>query len=162
MNLLPRLLYLFQTALMLLLRSFLRGSVRFADTVSYYRAAHLTRVVDWCCEPGVKLIISAEQDSCSLPLSGVPWIYPKPQGHSCVNPLTNASLRVTMLSFCRDGISSVPSLASPILGKPAFPRESEVLDFAAWWSRGSLDATTLWGEEDGLPWIRFLTSLCTL
>ena len=103
MNIMPRLLYLFQTLPIKLAVGFLkdlrsrfvkfiwagksprvrrailtlpkeRGGVGLPDPVSYYEASHLTRVVEWCTVQEEKPWIQLEQTITAIPLEGIVWL----------------------------------------------------------------------------------------
>ena len=150
MNIMPRILYLFQTLPVKLSAGFLkemrarfvrsiwagkpprvrrailtlpkeRGGVGLPDPVSYYEAAHLARVVDWCTVQEAKPWIQLEQTITTIPLEGIVWLAEAeiPQEVKR-HPTIGATIYTTRKIFKKTKMSTHPSPMIPILGNPSF------------------------------------------
>ena len=150
MNIMPRLFYLFQTLPVKFPLGFLRdlrsrftkfiwagksarlrrdiltlpkdrGGVGLPDPVSYYEAAHLARVVEWCALQRTKPWILMEQKITKIPLEGLAWIQEVdiPQEVK-KHPTIGATIRVMKRKFRKTKISEHVSPLVPVLGNPRF------------------------------------------
>uniref|UniRef100_A0A8C5WKY5 Reverse transcriptase domain-containing protein n=1 Tax=Leptobrachium leishanense TaxID=445787 RepID=A0A8C5WKY5_9ANUR len=144
MNILPRLLYLFQTLPITIPRSFfatlrslvisyiwrharprisydtmtrsrLRGGLGVPDFPRYYASCHILRAAEWTREGVVKRWKSVEQTMLEVPLAVLPWL-PRSWGMRLArtSPFTTATLRCWHREATRSGLTTYPSPMTPI------------------------------------------------
>lgn len=137
MTVLPRILYILQTIpirvpstyfkqLQMIIREFIwshksqrtkmqmprpkeKGGIGLPDLLQYYRAVHLSKIVDWHCNKEFKQWVRMEFEDVSFPLLTSPWLtcsLPEDIGN---HPLVSATLRVARLTFCSMGLAPLPS-----------------------------------------------------
>lgn len=90
------------------------------DVMAYYRAVHLTRIVDWYCHGEAKQWVAMELEDSNDTVKSWPWItcsLPKAlSDHSTLG----STLSVDRDAFRHSSISPLPSLLVRILGSPEF------------------------------------------
>uniref|UniRef100_A0A8C5PG93 Reverse transcriptase domain-containing protein n=1 Tax=Leptobrachium leishanense TaxID=445787 RepID=A0A8C5PG93_9ANUR len=151
MNVLPRILYLFQTIPIDLPRTFFRdlqmqiwncvwrgsrprlkfsiltlpnarGGLAIPDFAIYHTACHLQCILEWAKPRKLKAWGVVEQDEAGIPLTVLPWL-PKLQGLRRVRDLhyTSATLRIWHRVMRVLDLSSDPSPLTPLLCQASTP-----------------------------------------
>uniref|UniRef100_A0A8C5QU70 Reverse transcriptase n=1 Tax=Leptobrachium leishanense TaxID=445787 RepID=A0A8C5QU70_9ANUR len=151
MNVLPRLLYLFQTIPTIIPRNFFApikssilkfiwhgsrprvrwttltrpksaGGVALPDLHKYYFASHLLRLTEWSTGGRRPLWLDLEEVSPEVHLWALPWIAKSNRPDALrTHPLITATLRVWDSTITKRQLSSYPSPLLPLADNPAFP-----------------------------------------
>uniref|UniRef100_A0A8C5PGP4 Reverse transcriptase domain-containing protein n=1 Tax=Leptobrachium leishanense TaxID=445787 RepID=A0A8C5PGP4_9ANUR len=150
MNILPRLLYLFQTVPVAIPGIFFKsvrsdmirfvwagrrprlsvsvmyrpkeaGGLALPDLVAYHRAAQLTRLVDWTATNGVKRWLDLEGEGVGVPLWSLPWLpHRAVPKEARCHPLVGATMRLWDRLKFSHSLSSSPSPLLPLSSNPLF------------------------------------------
>uniref|UniRef100_A0A8C5LYI8 Reverse transcriptase domain-containing protein n=1 Tax=Leptobrachium leishanense TaxID=445787 RepID=A0A8C5LYI8_9ANUR len=145
MNLLPRLLYLFQTIPISLPKQFFstlksalikyiwrggtprlrfdmltrrksQGGLAVPDFRRYHIASHLLRILDWSKSGVRKKWKDAEQGALKVPLAALPWLPPaQDKHHDITSPYTLATMAIWRLASKTFSLSTFPSPLLPIV-----------------------------------------------
>lgn len=86
-----------------------REGIGLPDFLKYYRAMHLTRIVDCHCNKDYKQWVGMEFEDASIPLLTSPWLTAPTPKDLRDHPLIGATLTVARTIFCNTGISPLPS-----------------------------------------------------
>uniref|UniRef100_A0A8C5PDU3 Reverse transcriptase domain-containing protein n=1 Tax=Leptobrachium leishanense TaxID=445787 RepID=A0A8C5PDU3_9ANUR len=152
MNILPRVLYLFQTlpiflptaffaqlrtmistyvwnskkpriSLTLLMAPKQLGGVALPHFRHYYMASHLQRIVEWSTSSLTRAWVTIEQEAARCPLPCLPWLPIFTQKAMVEpHPLINATLKAWRSLHRAAGIAPFPSPLMPLQWLPAFSR----------------------------------------
>lgn len=111
----------------------------------YYRAAYLTRLVDWHCHAEAKHWVAMEIEDSGSRVRSWPWIAsPLPKVLSD-HPTLGSSLLVSRDAFHWSSISPLPSLMVPIFGKLEFEPRLQNPQFSTWCRVAIFISGTFWG-----------------
>lgn len=97
-----------------------RRGMSIPDTILYYQACHLARVLDWCRHAQLKQWVDVELHSSTVFLPGLPWCSTQVPWAGLNHPTIGATWDVCQETFQLKGISPTPSPLFPIIGNPAF------------------------------------------
>lgn len=109
-----------RTKMQILTRPKEKGGIGLSDFFSYYRAVHLSRIVDWHCNKESKQWVGMELEDASIPLLTSPWLTSAPPEDMRNHPLIGATLKVARSTIHTTGLSSLPSPMTPVIGNPDF------------------------------------------
>lgn len=98
----------------------LNGGLAMPDLRNYYRASHLSRLIDWCRHANTKLWTRLEQAQTETPLSRAPWCYTPFPTDITRHPLIGNTVRVCSHLIHTSPHFSRNSPLRPILGNPQF------------------------------------------
>lgn len=88
--------------------------------MAYYRAVHLTRIVDWYCHGEAKQWVAMELEDSNDTVKSWPWITCSLPKALSDHPTLGSTLSVDRDAFRHSSISPLPSLLVRILGSPEF------------------------------------------
>lgn len=92
-----------------------RGGVGLPDVMAYYRAVHLTRIVDWYCHGEAKQWVAMELEDSNDTVMSCVWITSSLPKALSNHPTIGSTLLVARDTFRHSSISPVPSPLVPIL-----------------------------------------------
>lgn len=98
----------------------LNGGLAMPDLQTYYRATHLSRLIDWCRHTNTKLWTRLEQAQSEIPLHRAPWCHASLPTGITRHPLIGNTLRVCSQLIHTSPHFSRNSPLRPILGNPQF------------------------------------------
>lgn len=98
-----------------------RGGVGLPDIKAYYRAVHLTRLVDWHCHAEAKHWVAMEEEDSGGSAKSYPWITSSLPKDLIEHPTLGNTLTLVRDAFRRSSVSPQPSPMVPIIGNPEFP-----------------------------------------
>lgn len=170
MNILPRVLYLFQTIPINIPPSFFKnlktlclkflwnhkrprisydqlsrpknkGGIGLPDLQLYYRTCLLARIVDWNVHTHLKDWVSIESSFSLLRLESTPWILPKHIPSTLKDhPLIGPTLQNFKYACSKLKLSTNPSPLTPIDNNPAFLPGLNIPDILNNWPRNQMRA----------------------
>lgn len=94
----------------------LHGGLALPEVRTYYWAAHLVRLLDWCRHRDSKLWIQVEQEQLEVPLQSLTALPTRTRRH----PLVGTTIGTCALLFSQFSMSSYDSPLRPIIGHPKF------------------------------------------
>lgn len=95
-----------------------RSGVGLPDMKAYYRAAHLTRVVDWHCQAEAKQWVAMELEDSDGMAKSWPWIATPLLRHITDHPMLGSTIQVARDAFRHSSVSPMPTPMVPIFGNP--------------------------------------------
>lgn len=98
-----------------------RGGVGLPNMKAYYRATHLTRLIDWYCHAEAKQWVTMELEDSGGTAKSWPWLATPIPKTLTDHPTLGSTLQVARETFRKTSISPTPSPMIPILGNPDFP-----------------------------------------
>lgn len=121
------------------------------DVKAYYRAAHLTRVVDWHCHAEAKHWVAMEIEDSKDTTKSWPWIASPLPKSLIEHPTLGSTLLVARDAFLHSLVSPLPSPMAPVLGNPEFPPILKILISRDWTWVGGAIFVTLWVPTVSFP-----------
>lgn len=96
------------------------GGLAMLDLRTYYRATHLSRLIDWCRHTHTKLWTRIEQAQSVIPLPRAPWCHTSLPIENSRHPLIGNTVRICSQLIHTSPHFSRNSPLRPILGNPQF------------------------------------------
>lgn len=97
-----------------------KGGIGLPDVKAYYRATHLTRVVDWHCHAEAKQWVAMELEDSDGTAKSWPWITTPIPKAIVAHPTLGSTIQVARDAFRHSSVSPIPSPMVPIPGNPDF------------------------------------------
>lgn len=105
------------------------GGIGLPDLTTYYRACHLTRIVDWHAHKTDKDWIQVENAFSRTPLHRLPWTNPRLIPKTCSDHLLIGPTLLNFKTACRIfDMPPFPGPMTPLTQNPAFPPDISSLD----------------------------------
>lgn len=96
------------------------GGLAMPELQTYYRATHLSRLIDWCRHTTTKLWTQLEQAQSAFPIHRIPWCYTVLPTDLKRHPLIGNTARVCAHLIDLSPLFTRNSPLKPILGNPLF------------------------------------------